>query len=181
MKTLFTIPNLLSALRLCLTFIFIFLLWENKIIDSILVLVISVITDFIDGLFARLLKQKTKIGVFLDPFADKILVISLLVVLMIKNYLPWWFFSIIILREILVAAGWIITYQHTLQSFPKPRFLGKISIGLEMITLIIVILNAYLQYETISNITNEMFFLTSIFAVGSLVDYIGYARKIFLK
>ncbi len=181
MKTLFTIPNLLSILRLGLTFLFVFLLWNNKVISSILILTISAFTDFIDGLLARLLKQKTKIGRFLDPFADKVLVISTILVLMMKNYLPWWFFTIIIVREILVVVGWIITYQHTLQSFPKPRFLGKISIALEMITLVIIILNVHWQYEVISNIINELYFLTSVFALGSLVDYVIYARRVFIK
>jgi CDP-diacylglycerol--glycerol-3-phosphate 3-phosphatidyltransferase len=177
MKILLTIPNLLSILRLFFTLVFVLALWNNRVLDSIIILCICILTDFFDGFFARVFKQKTKLGVFLDSFADKVLVISTLLILMIKNYLPWWFFSIIIVKEILVAAGWIITYQHNTYRIPKPRFLGKISIALEMITLAVVILNAYLQYEVVSNIINELFFLTSIFAASSLVDYIGYARK----
>ncbi len=181
MNTLFTIPNLLSILRMCFTFLFVHSLLNDKITKSILFLSICILTDFLDGFFARVFKQKTKIGVLLDPLADKVLVISTLIVLMVKNYLPWWFFSIIIIRETLVIAGWIVTYQHTPQSFPKPRFLGKVSIALLMITLIIVVLNIHLQYEIVSDIINELFFLTSVFVTGSLVDYIGYARKVFSK
>jgi phosphatidylglycerophosphate synthase len=74
MKILLTIPNLLSILRLFFTLVFVLALWNNKVVDSIIILCICILTDFFDGFFARVFKQKTKLGVFLDSFADKVLV-----------------------------------------------------------------------------------------------------------
>ncbi|MCS7150963.1 MAG: CDP-alcohol phosphatidyltransferase family protein [Endomicrobia bacterium] len=176
-----TIPNLLSILRICFTVLFIVTFLNKKLGISILSLTICIMTDFLDGFFARVLKQRTKFGSFLDPLADKTFVISVIIVLMFRNYIPWWFFGIIIIREALVIAGWIITYQHTANLDTKPRFLGKVSIGLEMITILSVIINTYTQWEIINEIIHELFFLTSVFAIGSLIDYISHARKLYQR
>lgn len=177
MNSVITIPNILSVFRLVFVFLFLFTFYHNMFKTAIIFLAISILTDFFDGLLARVLKQKTKLGTFLDPLADKFLIITSIIVLMSKNFLPWWFFGIIITREIMVSIGWLITYQHTMSFYTKPRFLGKTSMCLEMITLVVIILNAYLNLRPISESIQELFFITSLFAVGSLIDYIIYARK----
>lgn len=179
MNSIFTIPNILSIFRLVFVLLFLLTFYHNKFKTAIILLTISIITDFLDGLLARVLKQKTKLGAFLDPLADKILIIISIIVLMSKNFLPWWFFGIIITREIMVSIGWLITYQHTMNFYTKPRFLGKTSMCLEMITMIVIIINAYLNLKPISETIQELFFITSLFAIGSLIDYIVYARKKF--
>lgn len=178
MKKIFTIPNFLTFTRIILTISFIVLFLEEQILKSIILLGLSIVTDFLDGFLARILKQKTKFGSFIDPLADKILIITTLLILISKNILPWWFFTIVISREILVSAGWLITYQHTMSLSAKPRFLGKVSVGLEMIVMILIILNGYYKINIINDIINEMFLVTSIFVLGSLIDYIIYSRRL---
>lgn len=178
MKKIFSIPNFLTFSRLIFTILFLVLFLKNKILSSIVLLGTAIITDFLDGFLARILKQKTKLGSFFDPLTDKILVISTLLILTSKNNLPWWFSTIVISREVLVSVGWLITYQHTISIYTKPRFLGKVSVALEMSTIVIVIINSYYKINIINDIINEMFFITSIFVFGSLLDYITYSRKI---
>lgn len=176
-----TLPNIISILRICLTALFIIMFSYNRFKFAIVLLLILIFSDFLDGFLARILKQKTKLGSFLDPLADKTFVISVITVLMLRQYIPWWFFSIILAREVLVIAGWIITYQQTTVLAAKPRFLGKISVCLEMITSACVIVNITVQWNVINEIINELFFLTSVFVLGSLVDYIYHARKIYQR
>lgn len=176
-----TLPNIISLLRICLTLLFVIAFLHNKLKSSIMLLTISILTDFLDGFLARTLKQKTKFGSFLDPLADKTLVVAVILVLMFRNYIPWWFFGVVLVREFLVIAGWLITYQQTTILAAKPRFLGKISVCLEMITCACVIINIYVQWNVLNDIIHELFVITSIFVVGSLVDYIYHARKIFQK
>ncbi len=178
MKFIITIPNILSILRLFFVILFLFTFGYEKFKTAIILLSISILTDFFDGLLARALKQKTKLGSFLDPLADKFLIITATIILMAKNFLPWWFFCIIITREIMVSAGWIIIYQHNTSLYTKPRFLGKVSISLEMITIIMAIFNTYLKLNPVTKSIQELFVITSVFAVSSLVDYIIYARRI---
>ncbi len=178
MKKIFSIPNFLTFIRFVFTIAFLILFIKDKILLSITLLGAAIVTDFLDGLSARVLKQKTAIGSLIDPLTDKILVISTLLMLASKNALPWWFFAIVISRETLISVGGLITYQHKKYTSLHPRFLGKLSMALEMITIIIIIINSYYKINIINDIINEMFFITSIFVLGSLLDYILYSRKI---
>lgn len=181
MKKFFNLPNFFTTLRFFSTILFLFFFINEKFLIASVFLIISAITDFLDGFFARVLKQKTNIGSFLDAFVDKMLIIIALIALMSKNLLPIWFFTVILIRETLVSAGWIITYQKKCSFSVKPRFLGKISIVLELITMIIVILNVHFKEKILSEISNEMFFMTIIFVIGSLIDYIVFARRVYQK
>ncbi|MEN3013802.1 MAG: CDP-alcohol phosphatidyltransferase family protein [Endomicrobiia bacterium] len=178
MKNLLSLPNFFTILRFILTIEFLILFLKNKFLLASIILAISSITDFLDGFLARILKQKTAIGSFLDAFVDKMLIITTIIALASKNLIPLWFFTIIIARETLVSAGWIITYQRKLSFSVKPRFLGKVSIVLETITMTIVILNVHLKEKIIFDMLNEMFFITALFVIGSFIDYIIFARRV---
>jgi cardiolipin synthase len=175
------LPNFFSIIRLISVIVFLFLFYYNEIFYSLILLTLSAISDLLDGLLARTLKQQTKIGSFLDPLADKVLIITTFTIFMMKNYIPWWFFGAVLSREILVASGWIISYQYHLKSvdFIKPRFLGKMSMFFQMSTMVLVILNQYLKDFYLSKITGKLFFITSILAIISLIDYIIYGRRIY--
>jgi cardiolipin synthase len=145
------------------------------------VLTFSAVSDLLDGFLARVLKQQTKLGSFLDPLADKVLIITTFTIFMMKNCIPWWFFSAVLAREVIVASGWIISYQyhHKSTDFIKPRLLGKISMFFQMSTMVLVILNLYFKDFYLSKITEKLFFITPIIAVISIVDYIVYGRRIY--
>ncbi len=177
----FTLPNIISFLRLISVIIFLLLFYCGKIYSAIIILIFSAITDLLDGFLARVLNQQTPIGSFLDPLADKILIITTFTIFMIKNYIPWWFFSIVIFREILVSSGWVIVYQYKTTVTTKPRFSGKISIFFQMTTMVLVILNLYFKSYLILNLIEKLFLITSFLAVFSMIDYTLYARKIYRK
>lgn len=173
------IPNIISLSRLFLVIIFLILFYYDKIYYSLIILAFSAITDLLDGFLARMLKQQTPFGSFLDPLADKIFIITTFTIFMIKNYIPWWFFSIVIVREILVSSGWVIVYQYKAIITTRPRFSGKISIFFQMTTIIVVIFSLYSPKCIFSSILNSMFFVTSLLAIVSMIDYIVYGRKIY--
>lgn len=181
MKKVLNLPNFFTFLRFILTGAFLISFFKNDFLLALLFIIISVSTDFLDGFFARVLKQKTVIGSFLDAFVDKMLIITTFIILAFKNLIPLWFFTIIIVRETLISAGWMVTYQRVFSFYVKPRFLGKVSVALEMFVMILIIMNLYLKEKILSEILNELFFLTAIFVIGSLIDYIIFARKIYQK
>lgn len=176
---MYTFPNIISTFRLISVIIFLILFSYNEIFLALVVLFISSISDILDGFLARVLKQKTKLGSFLDPLADKVLIITTFILLMIKKYIPWWFFSLVLAREVLVVSGWIISWQNVKTLEVKPRLLGKISIFLQMSTMVLVILNAYYKNNFIFLLISKLYIITSIFAFISLIDYIFYARRLY--
>ncbi len=83
-----TAPNLLSILRILLVPIFIIYMLNNRMLASLIVFIIAVVSDALDGFIARVFHQKSNLGAHLDPLADKILLMSAYVTLAIFNLIP---------------------------------------------------------------------------------------------
>jgi CDP-diacylglycerol--glycerol-3-phosphate 3-phosphatidyltransferase len=101
-----TIPNQLTILRIILTPVFVWLFIHEspdlKLYAAIVFLIAS-ITDWYDGYIARRFKMISRLGQFLDPLADKVLVSSALIVFAYLDYVCWWMVIIIITRDVIVT------------------------------------------------------------------------------
>ncbi|MDY6967517.1 MAG: CDP-diacylglycerol--glycerol-3-phosphate 3-phosphatidyltransferase [Spirochaetota bacterium] len=136
------IPNCISVLRIVLIPLFLYLILLPQIETKIWALIIFCIasfTDLLDGWTARRLGQETATGKFLDPIADKFLVISALIAfLILDKFIPLWMVLIIVGRDIL------ITYMRYLaikkKSVLKTSRFGKIKTVFQMISIIIIIM-----------------------------------------
>jgi cardiolipin synthase (CMP-forming) len=136
------IPNLISLSRILLMPLFIWLIIhpsrEMKI-GALIVFLIASLTDFFDGWSARMLKQESELGKFLDPFADKVLVITTLLAFVMIDYLiPLWMVIIIFARDLLVT---VLRYTaiHKGISIRTSRF-GKIKTAFQMVSILIIIM-----------------------------------------
>lgn len=97
------VPNLLTVIRIFLTFIFIFFLTQDSvkaIVLAFLVFIVASITDFLDGYIARKKNLITVFGKIMDPIADKFLVLSAFYMFAAAAIFPFWMFFIIAFREI---------------------------------------------------------------------------------
>jgi CDP-diacylglycerol--glycerol-3-phosphate 3-phosphatidyltransferase len=101
-----TIPNQLTILRIILTPVFVWLFIHEapdlKLYAAVVFLIAS-ITDWYDGYIARRFKMISRLGQFLDPLADKILVSSALLVFAYLNYIYWWMVIIIVARDAIIT------------------------------------------------------------------------------
>ncbi|MGC9022478.1 MAG: CDP-alcohol phosphatidyltransferase family protein, partial [Dissulfurimicrobium sp.] len=84
------IPNLFTLIRIVLIPILIIFLINGRFFEALIVFSLAGVTDALDGLIARMLRQKTKIGAILDPIADKLLLTSSYVTLAVVGRLPNW-------------------------------------------------------------------------------------------
>lgn len=121
------LPNILSLFRFLGTFLFIVLALKELYYEAFLIFLIMGLSDFLDGLLARTFKWKTALGAFLDPIADKFMLISAYIILALKNLIPEWMTVVVIVRDSIVFSGFFIFSKYFGQSIPKPRILGKIS------------------------------------------------------
>lgn len=96
------LPTVLTLSRIFLVPVFIFSVYQHQMFGAFIFAVAS-ITDYLDGYFARQSGKVTKLGVILDPLADKFLVVSALIVLVDMERLPAWIAIVIIVREFLVT------------------------------------------------------------------------------
>ncbi len=104
-KQIYNIPNILTFSRILIIPVIFFLLFFKEEIYGIYAAIFflaAILTDFIDGYIARKKKLVTNLGIFLDPIADKLLVITILIMLIPLNRIPAWLVAIIIFREIFI-------------------------------------------------------------------------------
>ena len=98
-----TVPNVLSFIRLGMVPVFLVLILRGEDALALLVLVVSSITDYLDGVIARRFHQITRLGQLLDPLADRLFIFATLIGLSAREIVPWWFLAIVLARDLLLV------------------------------------------------------------------------------
>jgi cardiolipin synthase len=122
---LFTVPNLLSVLRLLGVPLFLWLLLGPQAdVAALVVLALSGISDWADGVLARRLNQASRLGELLDPLADRLYILATLIGLTLRNIIPWWLAALIVLRDLVLLATVPALRRRGYWSLPV-HYLGK--------------------------------------------------------
>lgn len=124
---IFLVPNLLSVFRIFLTIplgYFLAVGTNHATLYCFILIIIAGITDWLDGFFARLLNQRSRLGLFLDPLADKLVTIVLIIELIFTRGFPVWLAALIIGRDLLILSGGIIFKKKT-KMVPASLLTGK--------------------------------------------------------
>lgn len=189
-REIFYISNLLSSSRFVLLILTVYFLITDSgyhyLIASLFIIVIW-ITDILDGYIARRRNEVSELGKIIDPLADKVTVITITLILLLKGILPLWFFAVIAARDILILSGGLYIKQKkglVLQS----NNLGKLAVFIIGFTLFNLILIAhytspgegnFFLYH-IENVELYWKFLILISIMMSVISVISYFRE-FLK
>ena len=120
-----TIPNLLSVVRILLVPLFLWLVLVPEADELALgVLVVSGITDYLDGKLARSFNQMSKVGAILDPVADRLFILAVVIGLALRDIIPWWLAIIHPLRDVFLFG--LVPFLRTRGYSSLPvHFLGK--------------------------------------------------------
>lgn len=120
-----TIPNVLSLLRLLGVPLFLWLVLGPKAdLIAVIVLIISGATDWLDGKLARALHQVSRVGQMLDPVADRLYILATLLGMALREVIPWWLVAILVGRDLLMVA--LVPFLRTRGFTSLPvHFLGK--------------------------------------------------------
>ncbi len=114
---MFNPANILTLMRIALLPLFVFVFFgnfEHSLLYAGSILIISALTDFLDGYIARNFNYASRLGRFLDPLADKLTIITVFVSLTIRGLLPIWITIIILFRELFIFLGGLfLYYSHT--------------------------------------------------------------------
>ena len=105
LDTIFTIPNLISFIRLCMAPIYLVLLSHDENIAAAVLFAIAASTDFLDGQIARRTHTVSKLGQLLDPAVDRILMITAVFGLLMVGRLPVWIVVVVLARDLLLLIG----------------------------------------------------------------------------
>jgi cardiolipin synthase len=120
-----TLPNLLSAMRLAGVPLFLWLvLGPEEDAWALVVLMVAGITDFLDGWLARKLNQQTVVGQILDPVADRLYILAVVLGLALREIIPWWMAISLPLRDLLMWGLVPLLRTRGYSALPV-HFLGK--------------------------------------------------------
>jgi len=141
---LLTYANQLTILRMIFIPCFVLLLIYGHTRSAMLVFIAAGITDGLDGLIARMLKQKTVLGSFLDPMADKLLLTAAFITLTVPSvpvvyHIPVWLTITTISRDLLIALAALIIHLQTGHTAFPPSFLGKWTTAGQLTTVALVL------------------------------------------
>lgn len=136
-----TTPNLLTLLRICMAPFLVAAILEHRYALSLGLFVCAGLTDALDGLLARLLKQRTMLGQYLDPVADKLLLSTLFVVLMVQGLIPMRVTVLVFGRDVGILVVAALLYAATGRREFSPSIFGKANTLAQILAVSAVLLH----------------------------------------
>ncbi len=186
------VPNQLTALRIILTPLFIVLLFSQGYLNKILALVVFIVasvTDAYDGLIARKFNVVSSWGKFLDPLADKILVLSAFIAFWYMDFFPLWMLILIVLRDVVITGLrlWMMSRDTTMETsmFGKSKTVAQV-VGIYVILVFIVLhhwrlfrfLHPTLDWMANNYVLWGLMFVVTVLTVSSGIHYLHVNRAV---
>ncbi|MBI5187823.1 MAG: CDP-alcohol phosphatidyltransferase family protein [Nitrospirae bacterium] len=172
----FNIPNTLTIARIVIIPMFITAIIYKRYDYALYLFMVAALTDIFDGLFARLKNQKTALGTFLDPLADKFLLVTAFIVLSTYGWIPKWLTVTVISRDIIVITGWFLLYFITDTSRVEPTVLGKATIWIQSILIAYVLIDINLL--SLPDMPRLLLWITAGITILSGLHYIYRGLKL---
>ena len=119
------VPNTITLFRLVLIPIFLVLFLSHRVEWALACFGLAAVSDALDGFFARLLNQRSKLGAILDPIADKLLIVAALTALTLERRLPLWLVGLIALQNLMMIVGALMVKWKRLEIPAQPSRIGK--------------------------------------------------------
>jgi cardiolipin synthase (CMP-forming) len=176
-----TPANQVTLLRMLLIPGFVILVIYGHLGLAMVVFLIAAVTDALDGVLARLSKQKSSLGAWLDPMADKLLLVSTFVVLSIPglglaNRLPIWLTVCMISRDIVIILTVIIVNLAIGRRTFYPSIFGKVATATYVVTAVAAMFFNYRGYH--SDLVDVLIYASLVITALSSLHYIWHARRI---
>ena len=133
--------------------VFLLLLIDAQYVLALLTLVISSVTDFVDGFVARKFNQVSRLGQLLDPAVDRLFIFSTLIGLAWQHFVPWWLVVVIVARDVLLLVLGVVLANHGFGPLPV-HHLGKVATFSLLFALPVLVLGV--AFPTIQPVTDPV-------------------------
>lgn len=169
------LANWLTIIRILLIPVFVVLLVYRRVTEALIVFVLASLTDTLDGYIARTRGRQTRLGAFLDPMADKLLMTASFITLTALKMLPFWITAVVISRDLVLILGTALVHISGGQVHPSPTLLGKTTTVLQMGTVLSALLARYV--DAIVPLKSGLIWGTAIFSMASGIHYLYQGSK----
>ena len=167
------LPNIMTLARVLLIPLFVIFIINKLFGWALITFAVAGITDGIDGMIARITHKRTELGAYLDPIADKLLLIAAFVTLAIIEILPSWLAVIVITRDVIILVGFLVLLLINYRPKIRPSLVSKVTTGFQIATILLVLMTRYdsifQQLSTIAIYGTTFFTIVS----GSHYIYVG--------
>ncbi|MDD8027685.1 MAG: CDP-alcohol phosphatidyltransferase family protein [Acidobacteriota bacterium] len=179
-----TVPNVISLCRVLLTPVFLWAVLAHRTRAALLIFLIAGLTDLLDGLAARMLRVRSKLGMILDPAADKFLMAAAVIILTVKslaapNALPLGLTLLVFGRDLILAVGALVAYRRWGETTFPPSILGKASTAFQMGMIVLVLLLNDLGQAPVW--MAWVYGVAAALTAGSGIDYTLYGLRLFRR
>jgi cardiolipin synthase len=170
-------PNLLTLLRICMAPFLVAAILENRFEIGFILFVVAGLTDALDGLLARWLKQRTVLGQYLDPVADKLLLSTLFLVLLHEGLMPVRVTVLVFGRDVGILLVSAILYAAAGRREFKPSIFGKANTLAQVLAVAVVLLHQLTHAPWVVALRAFALWATMILTVVSGLHYAWIAAR----
>lgn len=167
------LPNWLTLLRILLIPFFVTLLVYRRETWALAVFCLASLTDMLDGYIARSHGRQTRLGAFLDPVADKLLLTSAFVTLTYLKMVPFWITAVVVSRDLILSVGVLVIHVAGGTVHPAPTWIGKASTVFQMGT----VLAAMMFTREASWVPRALAWITAAFTLVSGMQYMLHGLR----
>jgi cardiolipin synthase len=119
------VPNLLTIARFCLVPFAVYMIGQGQWTLAFAIFVLAGLTDAVDGFIARKFDQRTELGAYLDPLADKALLVSIYVTLAIAGVIPSWLAILVVSRDVMILGAVLVSWLLDNPVAINPLYVSK--------------------------------------------------------
>jgi cardiolipin synthase len=171
------IPNIICLLRIALIVPLVLAMRDGRELMILLLFSLAAVSDALDGYLAKRFAWTSDLGRFLDPAADKLLLVSVFVTAAWLDIAPWWVAAVAVARDLIIAGGALIYRLWIGPLKGRPTVISKINTGMQIIYLLAVILASAIGVPP-REVLEALAVVMLLTTVASGFDYVAqFARR----
>jgi cardiolipin synthase len=169
-RSFVNLPNTITIVRAVLIPFFVDLMFYGYYRPAMYIFLVACLTDALDGMIARLTHTQTELGAFLDPVADKLLIVSSFITLAFLGPIPIWLVIIVVSRDIILVLGSMVIYFTGHRLTIRPSVIGKLTTFLQL--LVVTLALVLMAYRISTRFLWVAYWCTAAATIVSGIQYV---------
>ena len=166
------LPNIVTVLRILAVPVVVVLMMDNALATAFWVILVAGLSDWLDGFLAKRLDAVTLLGTYLDPIADKALLIAVFICLTLMGFIPGWIVCLMIMRDLLIIGGVLLSNVIELDLNVEPIAVSKLNTVLQIALVMSALMQPALELE-LPYLTDALIYLAGLTTIVSGTLYLS--------
>jgi cardiolipin synthase len=141
-----SIANWITLVRIVLIPVFTILLINGAFDQALWIFLAAAVSDALDGFVARMFSQKTTLGSYLDPIADKLMLSTAFITLAVLKQIPGWLAVVVISRDVIIVIGVAVLFLNQMRLEIKPTIISKMTTAFQVLVILVALSAVYIDW-----------------------------------